>query len=210
VSTYLEKVTAFVTRRGARGVELLLFQHPHAGVQFPAGTVNPGEPPEQAVLRETAEETGLTAVRVVAAIGWRDELPPGATHVLLEQVGVCVHPQPDSRRWGILNRGIALRLLRHIPGWAQVTYEETDRYTDPTYITFQVTGWVEEASLAPSARRHFFHLEAEGAADKLPAVRTDHHTFQPFWAPLADLPEIIAPQHAWLDYVMEELGYSFG
>ncbi|MBU1880260.1 MAG: NUDIX domain-containing protein, partial [Chloroflexi bacterium] len=39
--------------------ELLLFQHPYAGVQVPAGTVEDGETPAQAALREAAEETGL-------------------------------------------------------------------------------------------------------------------------------------------------------
>jgi len=33
--------------------------------------------------------------------------------------------------------------------------------------------------------------------------------FRPFWAPLTDLPDIIAPQRAWLDYVTRELGYTF-
>ena len=56
----LEKVTAFVIRKLASGEELLILQHPTAGFQLPAGTVNPGENPRVAVLREVAEETGLT------------------------------------------------------------------------------------------------------------------------------------------------------
>lgn len=40
-------------------MELLLFMHPNAGIQFPAGTVEEGELPEQAVLREVAEKTGI-------------------------------------------------------------------------------------------------------------------------------------------------------
>ena len=35
----VEKVTAFVTRQTADGFDLLLFQHPSAGIQLPAGTV---------------------------------------------------------------------------------------------------------------------------------------------------------------------------
>ena len=38
-----EKVTAFVTQEAPQGVELLLFEHPHAGIQLPAGTVELGE-----------------------------------------------------------------------------------------------------------------------------------------------------------------------
>jgi len=55
----IEKVVAYITRAD----ELLGFKHTHhpeAGIQVPAGTLNPGEAPEDAVLRECFEETGLT------------------------------------------------------------------------------------------------------------------------------------------------------
>lgn len=51
------KVSAFITR----GEELLVFtqpEHPEAGVQVPAGTMEPAEEPIVAALREAAEETG--------------------------------------------------------------------------------------------------------------------------------------------------------
>ncbi len=35
----IEKLTAFVTRPTSNGYELLLFEHPTAGIQIPAGTV---------------------------------------------------------------------------------------------------------------------------------------------------------------------------
>jgi 8-oxo-dGTP pyrophosphatase MutT (NUDIX family) len=46
---------------------LLLFTQPDptAGIQVPAGTVKEGEDPADAVLRESFEETGLTALRLV-------------------------------------------------------------------------------------------------------------------------------------------------
>ena len=45
--THLHKVTAFILRRAPGGPELLLIQHPHAGIQVPAGTVEPGEDPKE-------------------------------------------------------------------------------------------------------------------------------------------------------------------
>jgi len=62
------KAFAYITN----GDRLLVFEHadfPEAGVQVPAGTILPGEPPEVAVVREAREETGLDAFPAVAFIG---------------------------------------------------------------------------------------------------------------------------------------------
>ena len=62
------KVLAYVTR----GEELLVFRHrdfPDAGLQVPAGTIEEGEDPQDAALREVREESGLTDVRVVGFLG---------------------------------------------------------------------------------------------------------------------------------------------
>jgi len=214
---FLEKVTAFVTRHGPRGLELLLFEHPQAGVQIPAGTCDPalggaygGETPEQAALREVLEEAGLGWLVVRALIGQRDELPPGATHVVARQATLYSRPDPASFDWASLRRGIGVRLLRWEAGYAQVTYEEGDRYPDPRYVSYQLTGWLEEDALARANRRYFFHLAAPANAPEPAPLRTDGHLFRPFWAPFDHLPEIIAPQRAWLDFVTQELRYEFG
>lgn len=219
IFAYLDKITAFVTRSSLNGLELLLFKHPYAGIQIPAGTVEEGEPLEQAVLRELMEETGLNAghVRLRASLGWRDELPPGKTHVMCKASKAYARPDPTSADWISLRRGTSVRLLRREPGFAQVTYEESDRYPNPTYTSYQVTGWVPEDVLAEANRRHFFHLEALpgapdfalGASGGMSARFTDNHTFRPFWASMEDLPAIIPPQRAWLDYVVDTLGYKF-
>jgi len=63
-----QRVVAYVTRERHGRTELLTIEHrdlPEAGVQVPAGRVDPGETLEQGVLREVAEETGLDDVHVV-------------------------------------------------------------------------------------------------------------------------------------------------
>jgi 8-oxo-dGTP diphosphatase len=68
VSAVVSKVFAYITQ----GDRLLIFRHtdfPEAGIQVPAGTVKPGERPEDAVLREAIEETGLTDLTLTNFLG---------------------------------------------------------------------------------------------------------------------------------------------
>jgi 8-oxo-dGTP diphosphatase len=65
-----QKVAAYITA----GNSLLLFSqpaYPAAGTQIPGGTVGPDETLDQAVLREAAEETGLTGLRIKRYLGDR-------------------------------------------------------------------------------------------------------------------------------------------
>ncbi|MGL4574504.1 MAG: NUDIX hydrolase [Burkholderiaceae bacterium] len=64
----VQKAFAYVVRRN----QLLVFsqpQFPSAGLQVPAGTIEHGEPPERAVLREVQEETGLRDVTLLRQLG---------------------------------------------------------------------------------------------------------------------------------------------
>ncbi|WP_455924494.1 NUDIX hydrolase [Pseudomonas putida] len=52
--------------------KLLLFRHPLAGTQLVKGSIEEGESPGQAALRELAEESGIHDARVEADLGcWR-------------------------------------------------------------------------------------------------------------------------------------------
>jgi 8-oxo-dGTP diphosphatase len=76
------KVYAYITH--ARS--LLLFRHPdapEAGVQVPGGTIEPGEDPAAAVLREAFEETGLENLRLSSFLGETLYEYPGETEVNL-------------------------------------------------------------------------------------------------------------------------------
>ena len=67
----VEKVYTYITQ----GKRLLVFRHvdfPAAGIQIPGGTIEYGESPEAAALREAGEETGLQDLVVNGYLG-RDE-----------------------------------------------------------------------------------------------------------------------------------------
>jgi 8-oxo-dGTP pyrophosphatase MutT (NUDIX family) len=62
------KVFAYITNRD----RLLVFAHPDhpgAGIQVPAGSLEHGETPREGVMREAFEETGLTSLRLVRFLG---------------------------------------------------------------------------------------------------------------------------------------------
>jgi ADP-ribose pyrophosphatase YjhB (NUDIX family) len=70
-SPITEKVVAYITQ----GDRLLVFRHtayPEACIQVPAGTVEEGEPPAKAVLREAREESGLDELEMRAFLGVQD------------------------------------------------------------------------------------------------------------------------------------------
>ena len=144
----IDKVTAFVTRPTSDGCELLLFEHPSAGIQIPAGTVEPEEARDVAVLREAAEETGLRALTIAQYLGALDEPPPVGHRLIGEQTTVYARPDSSSFDWAHLRRGLQVRLEREANGYSQVTYEEFDRIPNSRYVSYQITGWVPNQALA--------------------------------------------------------------
>ncbi|GAB7528909.1 NUDIX domain-containing protein [Pseudomonas sp. 3A(2025)] len=51
---------------------ILLFRHPLAGVQLVKGTIEPGETPGEAALRELMEEAGISVATIKDDLGWWD------------------------------------------------------------------------------------------------------------------------------------------
>lgn len=198
VNNMIEKVTAFIKRER----DLLLLRHPYAGHQFPAGTVEPGEDHAAAVIREAHEETGLpeSALSIVRYLGSR-ESPPLKGYAFMDRAAtVYARPDPASFDWATLPRATMPKLEgRQANGFTQVTYIEMDRFPNPTFNTYQITGRVRDDALTDQQIRHFCLLRSSGETPDHWIVRSDHHEFTLFWAPLDDLPDIIYPQNTWLD-----------
>lgn len=205
----LEKVTAFITREQDHTTELLLFRHPHAGIQLPAGTVEEGEPHADAALREAQEETGLTALKFRHYIGMQETVLPEDRAVVLHPTTVFSRPDAGSFAWARIPRAHPLACLRADAGYRQVSYVEYDQYPASNYISYQITGWVLADTLTQRLQRHFYHFVFTGTCVDTWQVPIDHHIFQPFWAPLDHLPGIVDPQQQWVEYVTGQLHYRF-
>jgi len=68
----VQKVYAYVLRQRQGIHQLLVFNHedfPEAGIQVPGGSVEAGEEPFEAVLREVKKETGLEGLSLVSKLG---------------------------------------------------------------------------------------------------------------------------------------------
>lgn len=73
------KACPVVFRGAALRIEVLAFRHPIAGCQLVKGTIEPGESPGEAALREFTEESGVLSVRINRHIGiwqsgWRNQV----------------------------------------------------------------------------------------------------------------------------------------
>jgi len=194
----LEKVTALIVRPAAAGHELLLFQHETAGIQIPAGTVEPGETPRDAVLREAREETGLHAVAIQQELGFVDTQFPDDERLIGRATAVYARPTVESFDWARLRRGILVRRERQSEGFTLITYQEWDQVENPTYVSYQITGWVPDETLTATGRRHFFLLSCAEATPERWTVVDETHRFSLFWAPLAALPAIVWRQAGWV------------
>ena len=74
-----DKACPVVTRVTDGLIEILAFQHPNAGQQLVKGTIERGEQPSDAAVRELAEESGLVATGSPFFLTQVNNLPVGDT-----------------------------------------------------------------------------------------------------------------------------------
>ncbi|MEZ4865356.1 MAG: NUDIX domain-containing protein [Caldilineaceae bacterium] len=201
MANVLEKVTAFVVRIHRDEHQLLLFEHPTAGIQVPAGTVEAGEAPATAALREAQEETGLAEFTGCHYLATTQDRLAEDEQVIFQTTPIYGRPAADAIVWATLRNGLRVKVVRQQDSFTQVTYQEYDRVPDPTYVSLSITGWAPASALATMQVRHFYLLPFAGASAARWQVHNDHYWFTLFWAPLHQLPPLVPPQQPWLSYI---------
>lgn len=200
-----EKVTAFITRHGAAGLELLIFEHPSAGIQLPAGTVEEGEPHEEAAAREAREESGLLDLprgRFLEAVS---VVLPEHQAIVLKTT--TVFPRPDSTGfdWAHIRNGIIVDVHHVGREFCHISYIERDPNTDLGKVNYQITGWIPTSAITRQITRYFYHFPYHGRTPERWPVDIDYHRFLLFWASLSHLPEIVEPQRGWHQVLIKHL-----
>lgn len=204
-----EKVSAFITQERNGVTSLLVFRHPIAGIQIPAGSVEEDEDIETAAIRETYEETGLKHVRVEKYLGcFENELTSNeriiaATTLVYDKPNLSAIPYKQK-----LTRGLTVDYHATQKDFTHISYieYEYDKFHKPKCIDYNIVGWVPNESISDQKKRHFFHLSTQEKTEDTWELKSDlGHIFKPYWTPLSPKPDLIPPQDKWLDFVYEEL-----
>ena len=181
----LNKVTALITRVADGHPEFLLFRHPTAGIQIPAGTVEPGEAADDAVIREAIEETDLYRFTPPTLLDVQEETLASGQYCVCQSTPLLHGPFEEATTWGQIPRGVVVKQQHREESMVQVSYEERDLNTGRLMASH--IGWVKSSALGSRRRRSFYHLALRESARDTWFVQTDGHRFELFWAdPRAD------------------------
>jgi 8-oxo-dGTP pyrophosphatase MutT (NUDIX family) len=196
----LAKVTAYITQGQGELSRLLIFRHPNAGLQLPAGTVEVGESVEAAAHREALEETGLAGLRLIRYLGAQSATLAPDIRAVIRPSKLFDAPAPDASTTGVhLQRGRYLHFIQPIGPYAEVRTEDDDA---PDAAT---GGFVRQSVLTSQLERHHFHFVFDRPTGDTWQVATDNRLFTLFWAPLRRELGLEPPQDTWLAFAYDEL-----
>ncbi len=196
----IEKVTAFVIRKKNKMLQLLVFSHPSAGIQIPAGTVEEHEGLEMALFREVKEETGLTNIKLIRKVGETLHFTDQNEAFLTQTLRCHSWPAQAAKRNGPLcKRGLLMQTLERKVGFTHVKYTEYDLNQDPPLPLSEFEGWLPSDALTREIRRHFYVLKVEEETPEYWKIESDQqNVFQCYWVDMNDIPALIGEQAEWL------------
>lgn len=201
----LHKVSALITRENGPTHDLLVFRHPTAGIQVPAGTVEAGESLEDAVFREIQEEAGITQVRLLKKLATLEQPLKDDQRVLLQSPRLLTEPEGGPLEFS-LTRGTIVRMRRQQKQATEIAYEEYDFNLPEPVAIERFKGWVPSSILTSSIQRHLFHLCTTAPLPEEWSVHADRgFDFHFYWMSLRERIHLVHSQDHWLDYLYNEM-----
>ena len=188
--TCIRKTTAFVVTKESP-IHLLVFRHPLAGIQLPAGTVEKGEEPVEAAVREVREETGYTVCSDPVLLGAATTNLGPECAVLLDDVDGGSHT---------FLRGHTVRVLRAKSSSELTSIREEifDYGTSPPTLVSAHEGEVRSDKLARTVERSFVLFVEETSFFERRTQQADGHEFEVFWTPFRRELSLVEGQVDWL------------
>ena len=196
----IEKVTAFIVRKKNEKPELLVFSHPSAGIQVPAGTIEENESLETAVFREVKEETGLTQLELILKLGETLQFTTPSEAYLTQTLRCYSWPAKAAKRGGPLCiRGSLMQTQERKVGFTHVKYADYNFNKKPPVLLSELEGWLPSEVLTRELRRHFYLLKAKEETPDHWKIESDRgNVFKFYWVDMNAIPELIGEQAEWL------------
>ena len=138
------------------GRHLLVFRHPTAGIQVPAGTIEPGEAPEDTVLRELLEETRLADATLERRLILLHEQLWPKHGILNRDLSPRTHSGPhSSEQTTLLNRGHIVRIKTVDEDVALIAIDEHTEANGQLHIHTSAQGWIPISDPADQYMPHW-------------------------------------------------------
>lgn len=194
----LRKVTAFVITASTPH-HLLVFEHPMAGLQLPAGTVEPGEQPLAAARREVYEETGVELTDSGVIVDEKSRRLTSDRAVLTQTVEYRGHRFRRGHSVSVVNCDSGDELV-------EIREEIYDYSATPPELMSSCRGVVPRTSLASTLRRTFvLFVEPTARHKRRWARHADGHEFEVFWTPFRPDVPLFERQKEWLQSHVDDI-----
>ena len=160
-------------------------------------------------MREAAEETGLTELRMIKLLGRQTYSLVDEEMAILRLTKLFDEPSYDSSSGGLaLTRGSSVRVKSIEGEFSLVHGDALDLKANTEKRINHVEGYVRTSLLTNRMDRYFYHLQSRDNNQDEWNVTADGLVFRCFWAPLRSNVELNQWQQPWLNDYIEALEES--